>query len=144
MTYNAVRTIKFGQCDPSSLVYFPTYLDILVGVVEEFFEEIGFAWPSLIRERKLGLPTVRLDVTFKQPGFHGDRLNFALRVRQIGTSSLDLNHHVTHQDKTLWLADQRIVATSLETHRATEWPSDLRSALVQRLDHQGAPPDALV
>jgi len=138
MAYTTSRRLNFGDCDPSGIAYFPSYLNILVGVYEEFFEKLGFPWPELINERKIGLPTVTLDLTFKNPGFHGDLMAFNVKVTRIGNSSVDLEHEIRAGDRLLWVAKQRLVVTSHETHKALPWPDDMRAALTQHLERQDA------
>jgi 4-hydroxybenzoyl-CoA thioesterase len=36
------RELRFGDCDPAGMAYFPAYLNIMNGVVEEFWTDIGF------------------------------------------------------------------------------------------------------
>lgn len=134
MSFSATRRLSFGDCDPSGIAYFPSYLHILVGVLEEFFATLGFPWPELINDRKIGTPTVTLDLRFVRPGLHGVMLHFTLRVRAVGRASLDLDHTVANGGETLWTAKQRLVATSLETHRSCPWPDDLRATLLARLE----------
>jgi 4-hydroxybenzoyl-CoA thioesterase len=134
MAYTTSRRLNFGDCDPSGIAYFPSYLNILVGIYEEFFETLGFAWPKLINDRKIGLPTVTLDLTFKSPGFHGDRMDFTVKVMRLGNSSVDLEHEVRAGDRLLWTAKQRLVVTSHETHKALPWPDDMREALNAHLE----------
>lgn len=131
--FSTTRTLAFGDCDPSGIAYFPSYLDLMVGVMEAFFAEIGHSWPQMIAGQRIGTPTVTLDLTFEKPGFHGDVLTFHLDVTALGRSSLDLAHRVEREGEVLWRAKQRIVATSLDTHRAIPWPDDLREALAARL-----------
>lgn len=138
MAYTTTRRLNFGDCDPSGIAYFPSYLNILVGVYEEFFESLGFPWPQMINERKIGLPTVTLDLTFKSPGFHGDRMDFTVKVMRVGNSSVDLEHEVRAGDRLLWTAKQRLVVTSHETHKALPWPDDMRAALNTHLEKQDA------
>lgn len=134
MAFKTTRRLQFSDCDPSGIAYFPSYLNMLVGVVEEFFAGVGAPWPELIRDQRIGTPTVKLDVAFTRPGFHGDILEFTLRVRRIGRSSLDLHHEIAADGQILWAAEQRLVATSLETHKACSWPDNIRQALAQHLD----------
>lgn len=134
MSFHTSRPLRFGDCDPSGIAYFPSYLNILVGVLEEFFAEIGAPWKMLNVDQRIGTPTVRLDLTFVRPGFHGDQLDFALSVRGVGRSSLDLEHEVSAAGQLLWTARHRVVATSLETHTSLAWPDDLRAALETRLE----------
>ena len=130
--FSTTRTLAFGDCDPSGIAYFPSYLDLMVGVLEAFFAEIGHPWPQMISDQRIGTPTVTLDLTFERPGLHGDVLIFHLDVTAVGRSSLDLSHRIEREGEVLWRASQRIVATSLDTHRAIPWPDDLRQALAAR------------
>ena len=138
MTFRTSRPLRFGDCDPSGIAYFPAYLNILVGVLEEFFGSVGAPWQELIAERRIGTPTVSLDLTFVHPGFHGDTLDFALSVRRVGRSSLDLEHTISAAGTLLWSARHRVVATSLDTHKSLAWPDDLRAALEKRLETSDA------
>lgn len=136
--YTTSRPLRFGDCDPSGIAYFPSYLNILVGVLEEFFAAAGKPWPVLIAEHRIGTPTLRLDLTFVKPGFHGDRLDFALKVVRIGNSSMDLEHEISSSGALLWKASHRIVATSLDTHKALPWPDDIRDAFMPYLENPNA------
>lgn len=127
--FTTTRTLTFGDCDPSGIAYFPSYLHLMVGVMEAFFADIGHPWPAMVADRRIGTPTVTLNLHFERPGFHGDQLDFHLDVVKVGRSSLDLAHRIERSGEVLWRADQRIVATSLETHRAIAWPDDVRAAL---------------
>jgi 4-hydroxybenzoyl-CoA thioesterase len=129
--------LRFGDCDPSGIAYFPSYLNILVGVVEDFFTEIGKPWAETIRAG-MGTPTVRLDVTFVKPGVHGDLMQFAIRVKRIGRSSIDLEHTVSVEGETIWTANQRMVATSLDSNSSCPWPDDFRAAFAQHLETDDA------
>jgi 4-hydroxybenzoyl-CoA thioesterase len=132
--FRTTRRLRFGDCDPSGIAYFPSYLNILVGVLEDYLASLGFPWKTLIEDRRIGVPTVRLDVTFSNPGFQGDELEFDLAVRGIGRSSLDLGQTISANGKVLWTARQRVVATSLDTHQSLAWPADIRAALTHHLE----------
>lgn len=134
MSFSATRTLRFGDCDPSGIAYFPAYLDMLVGVLEEFFAALGAPWPEMIREQGIGTPTVKLDLEFVRPGRHGARLDFQLRVKRVGRSSLDLSHEISSDGERLWSAEQRLVATVLDTQKSCPWPDGLRAALLARLE----------
>src|SRR5881275_1359688 len=89
------RELRFGDCDPSGIAYFPSYLNILNGVVEEFWARIGFPWPELITIRKIGTPTVHLTCDFSRPSKFGDLLSFELGISKVGGSSLHLAHVIS-------------------------------------------------
>ncbi|WP_267550509.1 thioesterase family protein [Rhizobium rhizogenes] len=138
MAFKTTRPLRFGDCDPSGIAYFPSYLNILVGVLEDYFASIGFSWRKLIDDRRIGVPTVRLDLTFMKPGLQGDDLEFLLTVRGIGRSSLDLEHQVSANGHVLWTAKHRVVATSLDNHQSLAWPDDIRAALTSHLEKTDA------
>ncbi|MDE1992082.1 MAG: acyl-CoA thioesterase [Rhizobiaceae bacterium] len=134
MAFHTTKPLRFGDCDPSGIAYFPSYLNILVGVLEDYFASLGFPWKTMIDDRRIGVPTVRLDLTFQRPGFQGDTLDFQIVVRGIGRSSLDLEHQVSANGQVLWTARHRVVATSLDTHQSLAWPDDIRAALTPHLE----------
>ncbi|MDB5522546.1 MAG: thioesterase family protein [Rhizobium sp.] len=136
--FQTTRPLRFGDCDPSGIAYYPSYLRIMDGVIEDFFATFGGKREEMIRDRRMGTPTVTLNLTFVKPGFHGDDLNFQIRVRAIGRSSLDLEHQVSAIGATLWTAKHRLVATSLDTHKAMAWPDDFRAALTKHLETDNA------
>ncbi len=138
MAFKATRPLRFGDCDPSGIAYFPSYLNILVGVLEDYFAALGFPWKTMIEERRIGVPTVRLDLTFSSPGFQGDELEFLVIVRRIGRASLDLEHQVSARGKILWTATHRVVATNLDTQQSLAWPDDIRAALEHHLEKTDA------
>ena len=123
------RELRFGDCDPSGIAYFPSYLNILNGVVEEFWAAIGFPWPGLITVRKIGTPTVHLTCDFSRPSMFGDVLTFKLRIGRVGGSSLHLQHVISGADGMRWRAGQILAAASLVDHHAIPWPDDIRAAL---------------
>lgn len=127
------RELRFGDCDPSGIAYFPSYLNMLNGVVEDFWATIGFRWPGLITVRKIGTPTVHLTCDFSRPSMFGDLLTFELRIGKVGRASLHLAHVVSGSDGMRWRARQVLAATSLVDHHAMPWPDDVRAALVANL-----------
>jgi 4-hydroxybenzoyl-CoA thioesterase len=136
--FSTTRKLRFGDCDPSGIAYFPSYLDLMVGAVEDFFASLGAPWSELIDIRRIGTPTLRLDLTFLKPSRHGDVLDFTIHLARIGNSSLDLEHQVFSSGQLLWKASQRLVATSLDTNKACAWPDDIRHALTSHLEKQNA------
>ncbi len=133
--FSATRTVRFSDCDPAGIVFFPQYLVMLNGVVEEWFERaLGLPYAPLIGVRRLGLPTVRLEVDFTAISRHGDRLAWEVAVERLGRSSLTLLHDVRGADPgaaaTRLRARQVIVCTSLETHKAQALPEDIRAAVM--------------
>ena len=128
--YETVRTLRFGDCDPAGIAYYPRYFDLLNGVVEDWWGAMGVPWKILFGKRRIGLPTVRFEVDFRAPAFLGDRLLFTLAITRIGSKSVELDHRVRREATDLWHARQILVPTSLDSHKSIDWPADLRAAIV--------------
>lgn len=133
MTFTLSKPLRFGDCDLTGIAYHPAYLSMLVDVNEAMFAAFGVPWKQVF-ERRIGLPTVTMNLEFKHPAIYGDVLDFAVMVRAIGRSSLDLDTVVTVGERVVWTARQRIVATSLDNHRSQPWPDDIRAGLSRYLE----------
>lgn len=127
------RRIRFSDCDPAGIVFYPQYFVMLNGLVEDWINELGVSYHGLVVDRRVGLPTVHLMADFKAVSRLGDRVRLRLEVVRLGRSSLTLAVSCTGQkpeDVRMTMA-QVIVLTSLDTHRAIPIPADLRVAIEQ-------------
>lgn len=125
------RLIRFSDCDPAGIVFFPQYFVMFNALVEDWFNEgLGLRYAELIGPRRIGLPTVALQTEFRAISRHGDTIELGLELRRIGSRSLELLLEVRAGDELRVAASQTLVTTSLDTHRAIALPEDLRSALL--------------
>ncbi|HEY1722434.1 MAG TPA: thioesterase family protein [Magnetospirillaceae bacterium] len=134
--FTTERLLRFGDCDPSGIAYYPSYFNMLNGVVEEFWQRLGFPWTEQINARRMGTPSVHFDVDFIRPSVFGDVLTFAVTIERLGRASLDLSHRISGGTELRWTAKQTLVATDLETHKARSWPDDIRAALERSMEKQ--------
>ena len=134
MPFTQSKPLRFGDCDLTGIAYHPAYFSMLVDVNEAMFASFGVTWKELMFERKMGLPTVTMNVEFKRPSTYGDVLDFAVHVRAIGRASLDLETVVSVRGDVIWTIKQRIVATSTEDHKSHPWPDDVRAGLTRYLE----------
>ncbi|OAM79070.1 acyl-CoA thioesterase [Devosia elaeis] len=134
MPFTQSKPLRFGDCDLTGIAYHPAYLSMLVDVNEAMFASFGVTWKELMFDRKMGLPTVTMHIEFKRPATYGDVLDFAVHVRKIGRASLDLETVVSVGEHVIWTIQQRIVATSLDDHKSTPWPDDVRAGLSRYLE----------
>jgi 4-hydroxybenzoyl-CoA thioesterase len=134
MPFKLSKPMRFGDCDLTGIAYHPAYLSMLVDVNEAMFASFGITWKEIFSERRLGMPLISLNLEFKRPAVYGDVLDFAMHVRAIGRTSLDLETIVTVRGEVIWTVKQRIVATSLEDHKSHPWPDDIRAGLTTYLE----------
>jgi 4-hydroxybenzoyl-CoA thioesterase len=130
------RLIRFSDCDPAGIVFYPQYFVMFNGLMEDWFDgplDIGFR--KLVMDRRIGLPTVRLEADFKAVSRFGDSVMLSLDVERIGQRSLTLALSCTgtgaSSGELRMQVRQVIVTTSLETHQAIDIPADLRAAIAR-------------
>ena len=132
--FQRARMIRFSDCDPAGIVFYPQYFVMLNGLVEDWVSEgLGIGYHALIAERRIGLPTVRLEADFRAVSRMGDQVMLGLAVERLGSRSMTLvlrcfdpvSGELRMQMK------QVLVTTSLESHRAVEIPQDLRTAILR-------------
>jgi len=138
-SFRQERVIHFSDCDPAGIVFYPQYFVMLNAHIEDWFTDgLGVDYYALVAERRIGLPTVRLEVDFVAVSRMGDRVALELEVERVGGASLTLKRTISGVggDRRMTMR-QVLVTTSLDTHRAIELPADLRAAL-QRAAHPSA------
>jgi len=123
--------IRFSECDPAGIVFYPQYFVLFNDLMEAWIDEIlsmGFA--AYIIDQRWGLPTVRLEADFKAVSRMGDDVLLSLRVLKVGGRSLTLALDCTSVAGELRMQVlQTVVCTDLALHRAIPVPWPLRVAL---------------
>ena len=129
------RLIRFSDCDPAGIVFYPQYFVMFNGLVEDWVDEgLGIGFRKLVIERQTGLPTVRLEADFRAVSKMGDRVQLSLTVEKLGSRSITLDSRCTDlEDGELRVQMRQVlVCTSLQTHQAIEVPADMREAIAAR------------
>jgi len=130
-TFSRKHKIHFSECDPAGIVFYPQYFVLFNDLMEAWFDELlPEGYHGLIGTRRIGVPTVHLDVDFKAVSKMGEIVWLSLDVLRIGNKSLSLAWQCAGTDGAVRMAAQQtIVTTSLDTHRAIAIPEDLRTAI---------------
>jgi 4-hydroxybenzoyl-CoA thioesterase len=125
------RQIRFTDCDPAGIVFYPQYFVMFNDLVEDWVDhELGIGYRKLIIDRRVGLPTVRLEADFRAVSHMGDAVTLSLAVERLGGRSVTLNLHCQGAEGAIRMhMRQVIVTTSLVTLHAIDIPSDLRAAI---------------
>ena len=130
-SYRAERQIRFSDCDPAGIVFYPQYFVMFNGVLEDWVDALGIGFHELLAHRRIGLPSVRLEADFHAVSRFGDAVSVLLEVERVGGKSLTLGWRcIAAQGGQLRMAmRQVVVTTSLETHQAIPIPADLRAVI---------------
>jgi 4-hydroxybenzoyl-CoA thioesterase len=125
-------TVHFSHCDPAGMVFFPQYFVMLNNLVENWFTQgLGIHYAMLIRERRIGLPTVSLQSEFVAPSRMGETLDFELQVTRIGQKSFTLGVVGRGGQEARLRLQQVLVTTALNDDHAIDIPADVRVALAR-------------
>ena len=131
--FQATRQVRFADCDPAGIAYYPRYFELCDGVVEDWCETALVPRRVLHLELGLALPTVDLQATFTAPSRLGDCLDISLVVQSIGRSSLQLAIAASCGGQTRFRIQYTQVLMSMAEARAVAWPDDWRNRIVAML-----------
>lgn len=89
--FTADYTLRFGQCDPAGIAFFPRLIEMLNWVVEDWFARgLDADFRSIHIARDEGVPARSLSIDFVGPAELGDVLTYSLQVVSLGRSSINL------------------------------------------------------
>ncbi|MBR7894992.1 acyl-CoA thioesterase [Burkholderia multivorans] len=137
--FESQRKIHFSECDPAGIVFYPQYFVLFNDLIEQWIDELlPDGYHGVLGPRRVGLPTVHLEVDFKAVSKMGDQVRLSLDVERIGQKSFTLGWRCTGVDGVIRMAaHQTIVTTSLDTHTSIPIPEDLRAG-IERAANAGA------
>jgi YbgC/YbaW family acyl-CoA thioester hydrolase len=131
MSFSTRISVRFGDCDPAGLVYYPVIFHYFHVAMEEFFAaRCGTRYERLMRERRIGFPVVNAQTEFSAPILYGDEIEIEVFVARVGASSAAFEYAARRASDQLPCARsaQVHVAMNLDTRRAVPVPEDLRRA----------------
>lgn len=132
-SYRSEILVRFADCDPAQMVFYPRYLVMFNDLVEDWFREglkLPFSYYHF--EQQHGLPTVHLEVDFIAPSRLGEVLTATLTVNKVGKSSIGLDIVFCGPDGSERVRGKVVlVVTDLRSSRAVPIPDDLRTKILQ-------------
>ncbi len=130
--YQTQIPVRFADCDAAGIVFYPRYLEMFNGLVEDWFRDaLHFSFKEIVTNRGWGLPTVHLEVDFVAPSRFDEMLSATLTVRSLGKTSMGLDilfRGPDNQDRVR--GKVVLVLINRAPQRAIPWPSDLRARML--------------
>ncbi|MXP29280.1 acyl-CoA thioesterase [Porphyrobacter algicida] len=127
MTFVSFQQVRFAHVDAAGIVFYPRYFEMLNAAVEDYFEQRhGVSFKEMHLQRRVGVPTVKVDVTFEAASKLGDDLEFNLSPMKTGRSSVEFSVQVLCAGEQRLSGTVIIVCTDLDRMRSLPWPDDLR------------------
>jgi len=129
LAFTSIQKIRFDDVDGAGIVYYPQFFHLCHGAFEDFFDTAApISYPTLVKEKRLGFPTVAITSEFKAPLSYGDVAVVALTIRKIGRSSVVIAYDIRRKrDGALTFhADITTVLVDLDTLKPVEINDELR------------------
>jgi 4-hydroxybenzoyl-CoA thioesterase len=124
--------VRFEDCDIAGIVFYPQYILMLSRLVEDwFFEALGLPMSIMHHERKLGFPTVNLQVDFIKVSRLDEVLEWSLEVRRLGARSATLGVSACRHGEQRVKIEITIVSVNLATQdiSSRDIPADIRAGM---------------
>lgn len=120
------RRLHWQDADAAQIGYTGRFIDIALEAGEFWLETTcGTSWFGM-RERGVGTPMVKVEVEFTAPIAPGERMDIAITVENLGTSSLTWRARGFRDDLDIFAARFTSVMLDLSTGRPTPYPDDWR------------------
>lgn len=133
------QRLRFADCDPAGIAYYPRYLALCDGVIEEWTEQVvGVSRHRLHFELNMGLPTVELAADFTAMSRLGDWLDYALTVDKIGRSSVDLRMKISCDGERRFGVRYKQVLVDMVRQKGAAWPAEWRSRIIGFMGREAA------
>ena len=129
MPFSTRITVRFGDCDPAGLVYYPVLFHYCHVAMEEFFAaRCGVSYGRLMTEERVGFPTVNARAEFSAPFVYGDEAEVEVWVSHVGRSSATFEYRLRRAADGVLCATATLiqVAMNLDERRAVAIREGLR------------------
>jgi len=115
--------------DPAGIVYYPRYYEMMNQVMEVWFEEaLGYPYPQMFADG-WAVPLAHLESSFLKPSFLNDRLTFALGIKSMGRSRIDLSIITYCRDEIRFVTKKTIIWVAQSTIKSAPIPDAMRKKM---------------
>ncbi len=129
-TFSTTRTVRFADCDPAGIVFYPRHFEMINGVVEDWFRDgLNYGFAKLHLEDGMTVPTAHIEADFVAPSRLDDVLTYALNVKKIGRTSATLSITTMANDDLRLKVEVVIVFVDLNKGETQPWPDNIRGKM---------------
>ncbi len=128
--------VRFEDVDYAQIVFFPRLFGYCHWAFEEFFaQQAGVTYAQLLKDRRIGFPTVHAEADFRSPLRFGDLCRITLDTVKLSKRSITNRYRLDAGEPGRRCAEIEIVtvATHLDTLSPVELPEDVRQAFLKHL-----------
>ena len=130
--YEVTLPVRFGQVDYAGIMFYPRFFENFHTVFEDMFsKKLGVPYVSILQERRIGFPTVRIETDFRRPFRFGEPMRLVLDVARIGRSSVTFRYRGFNgaEAEPSVEALGTVVVIDLDSFETLPIPPDIRAVL---------------
>ena len=130
--FETTLPVRFGQVDYAGIMFYPRFFENFHAVFEDMFtEKLGVPYMSILKDRRIGFPTVQIETNFMKPFRFGEPMRLALEVLKIGKTSIRFRYRAFNGDASepSASAEAVVVVIDLDSFETLVIPDDIRAAL---------------
>lgn len=128
--FSKTMAIRFQDCDPAGIVYYPNFLDKVEAVIEDWLDEaLGKSYRDWIFLERGGLARVKVVCDFMKPCTMGDRLEITILLKKVERSSFELETIGRVGGEVYLKIGLVLVHISLESRKAIPFSDGFRAKL---------------
>lgn len=128
--YSVTKIARYADCDLAGVVYAPRFIEVVHGVIEDFFNsELRINYHEIVGVRHMGFSFASVDTDFFAPARLGDLIVYTPLVSHIGRTSIVFVVHCHRGAEEVMRCRLVMVTISLSTLAAISIPGDIREAL---------------
>ncbi len=140
MAFHWQRKVRFRDCDPAGIVFYPRYFEMMNDLVETFLDDaIGWPFGRMHLEERMGVPMGTISARFEAPSRLGDVLDWSLSIARLGRSTADLVMRAEGADGQRRLrAEGTLVCVDIDAMKSRRWPEEIRDRLAAHVEETAA------
>lgn len=125
------KAVRFEDVDAARIVFFARFLSYCHEAMEALLSPVEGGYASLVVDRHIGLPSVRVEADFASPLRFGDVVRIEVAVEHIGTTSCTFRYEMTNVKTEAHVARIRqvVVLSDLRELKKVAIPDDVRVLL---------------
>ena len=130
--FETVIPVRFGDVDYAGIMYYPQFFRNFHAVFEDMFgARLGVPYMSILKERRIGFPMVKLHTEFQKPFRFGDPMRLRITCTRVGKSSIDFLYHGHNGADAEPSVEARatVVTVNLDTLAPVAIPPDILAVL---------------
>ena len=131
-SFETVIPVRFGHVDYAGIMYYPRFFDNFHAVFEDMFgQRLGVPYMSILKERRIGFPMVKIATEFKQPFHFGEPMRLRIECTRVGTSSIDFLYRAFNGQQAEPSVEARatVVTVDLDSMKPIPTPPDILAVL---------------